>query len=591
MEGAIEEIKRKIDIVEYLGSYLALKKAGRNFKANCPFHQEKTPSFVISPERQIWHCFGACQDGGDIIKFLMKWENITFIEAVRELAEKAGVKIQRFDIQDQAWQKKDRLVSLNEMAKDFFSFVLHKTKFGKKAIDYLAERKINSAIVKKFEMGYSPSSWDSLRKFLKAKKFTDWEGLEAGLLIKSDSGRVYDRFRGRLMFPLKDARGMIVGFSGRTLDPKEKAAKYVNTPETSIYHKRESLFGIHLAKEAIKKEKNAIIVEGEFDMITPYQLGIENIVAIKGSALTREQLLLLKRYTNRINLALDADNAGEEAIKRGIEEGENLEFEIGIIAIEGGKDPDEAARVNPVKFRESLKKSQPVYDFIIHFFQKQYPGEDPFSKKNIAEGVVPFLSSIRNPIVKSYVIRKLSQLLSVDERSIEALIRKKQREKFKPVYTKIERPEKQEANRELMLEKYLLSSIFQSENCYKLADKAAKIIDVENLIVISHKKIYKLFLNWRENNKEKFVVSKFHDSLVQELKPVFDEVYLFSSVDHLGFKEDSLIKIVYEIKKNSLKKKMSRLVSLGDKISVGEEKELKKIGSQLTELEKLTTKL
>ncbi len=590
MEGVINEIKSKIDIVEYLGGYLTLKKSGRNFKANCPFHNEKTPSFVISPERQIWHCFGSCQEGGDIVKFLMKWENLTFIEAIRELAEKAGIKIKRFDVQDRVWQKKDRLVSLNTIAGEFFSYVLDKTKFGKKALEYLEKRKLSQGIIKKFEIGYAPSSWDSLKNFLKAKKFSDQEGLEAGLLIKSDSGRFYDRFRGRLMFPIKDARGIIIGFSGRTLDPKEKAAKYVNTPETLLYHKRESLFGINLAKEAIKKEKNVIIVEGEFDMITPYQLGIENIIAIKGSALTREQLLFLKRYTNRINLALDADNAGEEAIKRGIEEGENLEFEIGVISIEGGKDPDEAARTDPIKFKESLKKAQPIYDFIIHFFQKKYPGDDPFSKKNIAEGVVPFLSSVKNPIVKSYVIRKLSQLLSVDQRSIETLMKKKQWEKFKPIYKKIERREKKEVNREVMLEKYLLSSIFQNEKCYLLADKVVGIINTEDLTVPSHGKIFELFLAWKEKIKEKFIVSKFHDSLAQELKPVFDEIYLFSSAD-LGFKEDSLIKIAYEIKKNSLKKKMTKLMSLGEKITSQEEKILKNIGCQLTELEKLIIKL
>lgn len=589
METVIEEIKSKIDIIDYIGSFITLKKTGRNFKANCPFHQEKTPSFVISPERQIWHCFGGCQQGGDIIKFLMKWENLTFIEALRELAEKAGVKIKKFDIQDQAWQKKDRLVSINQMASEFFSFVLYRSKFGEKTLSYLKERKINPAIIKKFEMGYAPSSWNSLKKFLTAKKFTDNEGVEAGLLIKSDSGRYYDRFRGRLMFPIKDNRGVIVGFSGRSLDPKEKTAKYVNTPETPLYHKRESLFGIHLAKEAIKKEKNVIIVEGEFDMITPYQLGIENIVAIKGSALTREQLYLLKRYTNRINLALDSDEAGAEAIKRGIEEAENLEFEIGVILIEGGKDPDEAARNDPIKFKNSLKKSEPIYDFIIQFFQKKYPGEDPFSKKNIAEGVTPFIDKIRNPIVRSYVIKKLSQLLSVDDRSIEMLMRKNQREKTKPIYTKVERPEKQEANRQLMLEKYLLSQILQNEVASELVNKITKITEVEDFSTPAHQKIYHLFLDWRKDNV-KFIATDFHKSLAQELKAVFDEVFLFSSID-LELNEKNLVLMASEIKKYSLKKKMSQLISLGEKITKDGEEELKGLGGRLTELEKTMTKL
>ena len=586
MENPVDEIKRKIGIVEFIGLYIALKKAGRNFKAICPFHQEKTPSFIISPERQIWHCFGACGDGGDIIKFLMKWENITFIEALRELADKAGIKLKRLDIEDRVWQKKERIITLNQWAKDFFQYVLNKTQYGKKAIDYLSSRKIKQEIIKRFEIGYAPSSWDSLSKFLKTKKFAHEESSQAGLLIKSDGGRYYDRFRGRLIFPIKDARSNVIGFSGRTLDPKEKAAKYVNTPETPVYHKRESLYGIDLAKEAIKKEKNAIIVEGEFDMISPFQAGIENIVAIKGSALTYEQLIILKRYTNRVNLALDADSAGEEAIKRGIEEGENLEFEIGIISVAGGKDPDEAVRNDPKKFKESIKKAQPIYDFIINFYQKKYPGDDPFSKKNIAEGVTPFLLKIKNPIVQAYSIKKLAKAVGVEERSIEALIRKQRREKKLPFISKV-KPEKQEVSRQIILEKYLLSVIFQNGDPFKLVDKIATVITEADFSIVSHQKIFQLLLNWRDKNN-KFSVKDFHQSLPSQLKPVFDEIYLFASID-TGLNQSHQQKIVCEIKKDSLKKKIKQLMA--DKNSQDQEKTLTELNKRLTELEKSMAKL
>ena len=295
MENPIEEIKKKIDIVEFIGSFITLKKAGRNYKAVCPFHQEKTPSFVISPERGIWHCFGACGEGGDVIKFLMKWENITFIEALRELAKKTGVKLNKISFEDKIWQKKEKYLGMNQIAGEFFHYILKKTAFGKKASQYLKNRALNQSIIDKFQLGYSPSSWDSLKLFLKKKKYEEEEIMENGLLIRSERGSYYDRFRGRLMFPLKDGRNNILGFSGRILDEKEKEAKYINTPETPIYHKRETLFGINLAKEEIKKKQNAFIVEGEFDMIIPYQFGFSNFVAVKGTALTNEQLMLLKQ--------------------------------------------------------------------------------------------------------------------------------------------------------------------------------------------------------------------------------------------------------------------------------------------------------
>src|SRR3989344_690284 len=275
MENIIESIKRKIDIIDYINSFIPLKKTGRNYKSLCPFHQERTPSFVVSPDRQIWHCFGSCQEGGDIFKFLMKWENLTFSEAIKELAEKAGVKLTKLDLADKVWKKKEKLYAINTLAAEFFEYVLEKTGFGKKAFEYLKNRSLDAKLIKKFQLGYAPMSWDSLLKYLGKKKFTGSDIFESGLLVKSPRGSMYDRFRGRLIFPIKDARSNIIGFSGRSLEDIPKEAKYINTPETLLYHKRETLYGIDLAKEAVKKEKNIILVEGEFDMITPYQMCIK----------------------------------------------------------------------------------------------------------------------------------------------------------------------------------------------------------------------------------------------------------------------------------------------------------------------------
>ncbi|MDH7476699.1 MAG: CHC2 zinc finger domain-containing protein, partial [Microgenomates group bacterium] len=204
MDSPVEEIKKKIDIVSFIGSFIALKKSGRNFKALCPFHQEKTPSFVVSPDRQIWHCFGACQEGGDIFRFLMKWENITFIEALRELAEKTGVRLRKITIEDKTWKKKERLITINQLSAEYFEFILHKTPFGKKCLKYLSDRGVNQKIASKFKLGYAPQSWDSLWPFLKKKKFSDQEIIESGLVVVRQQGGFYDRFRGRLIFPIKD---------------------------------------------------------------------------------------------------------------------------------------------------------------------------------------------------------------------------------------------------------------------------------------------------------------------------------------------------------------------------------------------------
>src|SRR3990167_2175361 len=383
MESAIQEIKNKIDIVSFIGSFISIKKTGRNFKALCPFHQEKTPSFVISSDRQLWHCFGACQEGGDAIKFLMKWENITFIEALRELADKYGVPLKQVHYEDQEWKKKEKIMNINKLSTDYYEYLLQKTAYGKNAREYLKKRGLNKEVIGTFHLGYAPSSWNSLLKFLQ-KKFSIMDILASGLIIKSERGTLYDRFRGRLIFPIKDTRGNVIGFSGRVLDSKAKEAKYINTPETLLYHKRETLYGIDLAKDMIKKQNNAYIVEGEFDVISPFQIGIGNAVAIKGSALTREQLMLLKRYTSKITLALDSDAAGEEAMKKGIEEAEDQEFDVEVAVFDGAKDPDEAARKDSVSFKKSLKKTIPFYDFIIQILLKKFPQDNPYNKKQIA---------------------------------------------------------------------------------------------------------------------------------------------------------------------------------------------------------------
>ncbi|MGB9707275.1 MAG: DNA primase [Microgenomates group bacterium] len=589
MDNPVEEIKKRIDIVEFIGSFIQLKKTGRNFKALCPFHQEKTPSFIVSPERQIWHCFGACNEGGDVIKFLMKWENITFFEALKDLAKRVGIQLKKIDFEDKIWRKKERYIYMNQLAADFFQYLLFKTTFGQKAIDYLSSRKIKKEIIEKFHLGYATNSWDSLLRFLKRKKFEEEEMFENGLLVKNERGNFYDRFRGRLIFPIKDARGNILGFSGRTLLKDEKEAKYINTPETPIYHKRETLFGLDLAKDEIKKEKHVYIVEGEFDVISPFQAGFKNFVAVKGTALTREQLMILKRYTNIIVLALDSDFAGQESMVRSLEEAEKLDFEIKTVTFDYAKDPDEAVNQDLIKFKKIVKKPIPIYDFLISFYQKKYPEDDPFNKKKFTDEIIPFISRIYNPIVQSHYIKKISQLLEVSEASIEKLIKRTSLIKKTAFFTSFNL-KKEKIKREILIEKYLLSLFFQSDQLDIWAEKIFKVLSPGDFLTPSYQKIVSLFLDYKNKNVN-FTLDDFIKQIPLVLKPVFDEVFLFASVDQRYSLED-IEKLILEVKKYSLKRKIKKLLSNEENKEDEKQKNmLKQLFTELNSIEKRLIKL
>lgn len=586
MDNPIEEIKKKIDIVGFINSYIATKKLGRNFSAPCPFHQEKTPSFVISPERQIWHCFGACQEGGDIFKFLMKWENITFPEALKELAQKAGVPLRSVQFEDHVWKKKERLFEINTMAAQFFEHLLWNTKFGKTGVDFLLSRAIRNETAKKFRIGYAPDSWDSLFNFLKKKKFHEKEIFETGLLVKGQRGGSYDRFRGRLVFPIKDVRGNIIGFSGRSLQEKDKSAKYINIPESFLYRKRETLFGIDTAKDAIKKEKNVYLVEGEFDVISPYQNGFENFVAVKGSAVTKEQLMLLKKYTDKITLALDSDVAGTEAIKKGIEEAESMDFDISIISFDFAKDPDEAVRTDRVAFKKALNSAMPIYDFIMKAALKKYSPDSPFHKKKIADEIIPFIANIKNPIVQSHYFKKISGTLDVDIESVRSLAKKRKEGKREESASYVFRAKDTAESRNVLLEKYLLSLVLQGgSEGYKASNTVFSIIEPDDFSVPAHQKIAQAFLEFRKKSPDTFLLTSFVPSLAKEIQPVCDEIYLFASYE-TEFVEQNLEKLACEMKRGILKKKIAQLGKEEHTDESIRDEKIKNIALLLKEVEK-----
>ena len=582
MEDTITKLKERIDIVELIGTYVQLKKAGRNFKGICPFHQEKTPSFVVSPDRQLWRCFGSCGIGGDAIAFYMKFENLSFLETLTDLAQRYGVVIEKMPFEDQIVHYKEKLIKINQVAADFYHYILTKSTIGKTALEYLKKRSISEKIITTFQMGYSPSSWDSLSRFLHTKKFENKELIDSGLCIqKQQGGTIYDRFRGRVMFPLKDHRGNTVGFSGRILDG-ENEAKYVNTPETSLYHKRSLLFGLNISKDAVKKENKIILVEGEFDMIMPFQKGINTIAAIKGSALTTEQLQLIKRYTNRVYLALDADKAGEEAIKRAIEVAEPLGFELGVISIEGGKDPDESIRTNEIEFKKSLENPIPVYDFLMRLFVKKYPPSDPFNKKKIGEEIAPFLFAITNPIIQSYYIKQLAKLLDVSEDAASRVVRGYRKKRLVRPNKQIN--EVQKPLREVVIQQYLLEQLLHAPTLTFFMKEIQNILNESFFTIPSYGKLF-LMLKEKATMGGDFDVNKFIKSLNPELASVADELYLKATSEELNT-TNSLKQIAYEIKRNSLRTQLKTVLNSN---SEADENKLKELQAQLKELEKMSS--
>ena len=519
----VEEIRSKIDLVQFVSEFLPLKKAGRNFKANCPFHNEKTPSFMVSPERQIWHCFG-CNLGGDVFGFLMEMERMEFGEALRVLAKRAGITLQTYR-PSQGEAEKEKIFEINHLASEFFHYLLLSHEIGKRALNYILQRGIAKNSLEQFKIGYSPPRWEELQKFLVGKKGYKTEELEkAGLVIpntkyKIQDTRYYDRFRDRLMFPLSDHRGNIVGFAGRLLDPEVKEAKYVNTPETPVYHKSELLYPLQITKEDIKKEGRAVVVEGELDAISSYQAGIKSVVAIKGSALTELQSRLLKRFTENLILSLDSDAAGDMAARRGIETADSLGLNIKVVVLEKYKDPDEAAQKEPEYLKEQIEKAENVYDFYINSAFKRFNGRTAEEKKKIGQEVVPVLAKIEDEIVKDVYVKKLADRLGVNEESVILQI-EKLKTKTSPVRGSTAEPVVQKQRRDI-LEEYYLALLFQTKKVIVLLDKEEKDLFYSpiNLKLIEALTVYL-------SQAKKFSSQFFFKTLPAELKEAFDKLYL-----------------------------------------------------------------
>jgi DNA primase len=418
--SVIEDIKQKTDIVEVVGQYVKLTRSGRMMKANCPFHSETKPSFFVYPEQQSWHCFGACNTGGDVFSFIMKKEGVDFGEAMRLLADKAGVVIHSQSDTEAQEQERDKTYRINQTAAQYFHDLLLKSPAAEKARNYLSGRGLNLETMIKFQLGYSPSSWDSLKQYLQEREHTEAELLTAGLIVKADTGKTYDRFRDHLMFPIADDRGRVTGFGARVLD--NSLPKYINSPQTPIFDKSGSLYGIHLAKASIRKKNLAVLVEGYMDVIVAHQYGFDNVIAPMGTAITDRQINQIKRMTPNIALALDADAAGEEAAMRCVEYENSLDAEVKVIVLPAGKDPDEVIKEDAAGWEKLVEKATPVIEYTIRTEAAKLDLSKTENKSQLVSKILPILSSRKKDTYLGNYLDQLSRLTGVSHERLEAAL-------------------------------------------------------------------------------------------------------------------------------------------------------------------------
>lgn len=413
-----EQIKSKIDIVDFISGYIQLKPAGSHWKARCPFHNEKSPSFMVSRDRQTWHCFG-CSEGGDLFSFYQKIEGLEFPEALRLLAQRAGVQLERGAYAGEDGSKKARLLEAHRLAAELWHRVLTQMPQARPALDYVTGRGIAKTTIDDYRLGYAPDSWDVLTSFLKKKGFTEQEIIDAGLGIRGQRG-VYDRFRGRVMFPIANAQGAIIAFTGRLLDEQsQQGGKYVNSPETPLYKKAHVLFGLDKAKQEIRKQDRVVLVEGNMDVLASHQAGVFPVVAASGTALTEQQLQLIKRFTNNIILCFDEDAAGEKAADKGIDLALAQGFSLRVVRLPkeiGGKaikDPDDCIRADVSAWIAAIDGAAGIMEYYFDVFSRRFPADTAEGKKRFAAAMAARIAKLESPVERDAWLSRVAQKVGV----------------------------------------------------------------------------------------------------------------------------------------------------------------------------------
>ncbi len=430
---ALQEIQDRLNIVDVVGGYLSLKKAGRTFKGLCPFHPEKTPSFVVYPEKQFFICYG-CGAAGDLVAFVMKHEHLEFPEAVRLLAEKAGVSVPQFG-SGSVSEKSAQLYRANKWAAGLYHELLTTSAEAKGAREYLEKRGLNPAAWETFQLGYAPERWNHLALAAEKEGFGAALLEQAGLAIRREQAEgCYDRFRGRVIFPIWDGRGRVIAFSGRLIEADPKSPKYMNSPETELYVKGKTLYGLHLAAPHIREQDFCVVVEGNMDMVSPYQTGFRNVVASMGTALTEAQVKLIRRYTRHLVIFYDGDSAGKSAAGRGLDlflQADlffQLDMKVRVAVLPAGYDPDSLIRAQGAEaFKQVLKKCKELFDFKLSLLTGQWNPKELEGKIAICQEMLPTIKRLHNAVERGEYVHRLAEILDVKE---ELLWKEMERVKF-----------------------------------------------------------------------------------------------------------------------------------------------------------------
>lgn len=477
-QNILDQIQDRCDIVEVIASYIPLKRAGRNYRAACPFHQEKTPSFMVSPQKQIYHCFG-CGAGGNVFNFIMQHERLEFPEVVRMLAQKTGVPLpESRKIPEKEVSLTNQLYKINELAAVFYQTHLNKPAARKAAYEYLISRGINDGTIESFRLGYAPKLWQAFLDHARTKGINASLLEKAGLVIPGQKEGYYDRFRNRIMFPIFDIKGKVMAFGGRVLD--DAMPKYMNSPDTYIYNKGRHLYGLNLSRDYIRDNDKAIITEGYLDLIVPYQAGVRNIVATLGTALSIDQIRLLKRYTHNTVMIYDADAAGQMATLRNLDLLLQEGLHVEIAPLPSGHDPDSFTRkYGKEKFEELINNAKDLFDYKLGLMVSRHDPHLIKGKARIAEEMLPTLARIPNAVVKSGYLRRLAEALSIPEEALHAELKK-----VKSDYSyHQDKPVVRQQHKMRTAERMLIGLMLESANAVKRVKKELKLSDFREPVI------------------------------------------------------------------------------------------------------------
>ncbi|MCX6763944.1 MAG: DNA primase [Candidatus Moranbacteria bacterium] len=542
MNSDTEEIKARLSVSDVLKDYIRLDKAGANYRALCPFHNEKTPSFMVSEDKGIWHCFG-CGKGGDIFGFIMEIEGIEFREAIKLLAERAGVQLKIANPKLAA--ERNKTLEILELAVKFYETQLWKGNGKIKILNYLKGRGLKEETIKEFRLGYAPPGWRNLLTFLTGRGYKIEDIKKTGLLVDKNANQnsksqipnhkqiqnfnpakagqnsnCYDRFRDRIIFPIADVNSRVVGFSARVAPGgDESQAKYVNTPETEVYHKSRALYGIDKAKAVMRTKDNVLLVEGNMDVIAASQAGIKNVVAVSGTALTPDQVDIIKRYTKTIKMCFDMDNAGEAATKKSIALGFTKDMDVQVVELAGGKDAADIVQKDPRIFLAAAEKSKRAMDYLFDRSFSRYDRKSPEGKRKITGELIAMISAVENAIERSHWVKALAERLGIGESVLTDTLRKATLEE------KLKYKSDETAFKNSFAEKIKIETLLNSLAGLMLVyPEVWKNIKKENEIIYSHSEIIKFIAD--EGEKIGFDFDQLVKSIDdQEKKAQIEQVY------------------------------------------------------------------